>query len=519
LSWLVGTLGAGESTTVTVPPVVLSSTPDGTLISFDAEVRAADEVPVFVSATTVVDDGRPLDIAINDGPHPIAPGEVVVYVVHIGNTASAAMDGSLSLAVPDGATFFSASSGGMLQSDGSVEWSIVELSAGRNAKRELAVEVSDDTVPGSQLRTQATVTLGAGSEARVLATEHTPIGLSSLLLSMTLTPEVAEPSEQLLVETTVSNTSGAAVDDVAVRLVLPEGISPVPSGDLLAGGACGSPTCAPGDAVTWSIGTLGIGASSVVGFPAVVLASAPAGRLITFESEVGVGGTPLSQASATASVCVGAGCLPLPLQTIYQDGTFDLASWTEFGPFILPPDVPGGDVEASQITTGGNPGSHLRFAVQGVSVPLGESSVVWGHLISDQAVHDPASVGAIERIDFRFDGRLTPGGRGGRAVTLAVQQDGFLWSAFDTRAFIFDLNWVALSIAGLQASDFRSLLTAEPGQPVNPDFSGTGSPIAFGLSHGTSCPTTSDCSTPPIVISVDIDNFEVVVTHADLSLP
>jgi hypothetical protein len=271
--------------------------------------------------------------------------------------------------------------------------------------------------------------------------------------------------------------------------------------------------------VTWSIGTLGIGASSVVGFPAVVLASAPAGRLITFESEVGVGGTPLSQASATASVCVGAGCLPLPLQTIYQDGTFDLASWTEFGPFILPPDVPGGDVEASQITTGGNPGSHLRFAVQGVSVPLGESSVVWGHLISDQAVHDPASVGAIERIDFRFDGRLTPGGRGGRAVTLAVQQDGFLWSAFDTRAFIFDLNWVALSIAGLQASDFRSLLTAEPGQPVNPDFSGTGSPIAFGLSHGTSCPTTSDCSTPPIVISVDIDNFEVVVTHADLSLP
>jgi hypothetical protein len=271
--------------------------------------------------------------------------------------------------------------------------------------------------------------------------------------------------------------------------------------------------------VTWSIGTLGIGASSVIGFPAVVLASAPAGRLITFESEVGVGGTPLSQASATASVCVGAGCLSLPLQTTYEDGTFDLLNWTEFGPFKFPPDAPGGDLEASQITSGGNPGSHLRFGIQGVSVPLGESSIAWGHLISDQAVHDPASVGAIERIDFGFDGRLPSGGRGNRAVTLAVQQDGFIWFALDTRVFIGDSSWMPLSISGLQALDFSSFLTEQPGQPVNPDFSGGGAPIAFGISQGTSCPTTSDCSLPPIVIQVDIDNFEVVVTHTDLSLP
>lgn len=519
LSWPVGTLAAGEAATVTVPPTVLSSAPDGTLISFDAEVRATDEVPVFVSATTLVDDGRPLDMTVHDRPHPVAPGELVVYVVHIGNTSSDAMDGTVTVPVPDGANFVGASSGGTLNPDGAVEWSIVELSAGRNAKRELAVEVSGDTPRGSQLRTGATVMLGQGDGARVQATEHTAVGPSALLLSTILTPEVAEPTQQVLVDSAVTNTAGGPIDDVTVQLVLPEGIDPVPSGDLSAGGACGGPTCAPGDAVTWSVGTLGTGASTLVGLPVTVVGSAPPGRLITFDFEVGVGGAPLSHASATASVCLGAGCLPLPIQTTYEDGTFDLANWTAVGPFKSPPGAPGGELAAAQIASGGNPGSHLRFSIHGVQVPDGNSSVAWGHLISDQAVHDPMAAGAIDRIDFRFDGRLPPGSVGNRALSLAVQQDGFVWFALDTRVFVDSLSWTPLSISDLQASDFVSFGSGEPGQSANPDFSGVGSPIAFGVSNGVSCPTTSTCSAHPVEIPADIDNFEVVVTHTDVTLP
>jgi cysteine-rich repeat protein len=191
------------------------------------------------------------------------------------------------------------------------------------------------------------------------------------------------------------------------------------------------------------------------------------------------------------------------------DGGFDPSSWTEWGPFIVPPNVPGGDVGASHGTDGGNPGGHLRFGIQGVSVPRGESTTVWGHLVSDQAVHDPASRGAIGRIDFSFDGRLPPGGLGNRAVTLAVEQDGFLWFALDKRVFIGDLGWMPMSIPHLQASDFTSLLIDEPGQPEHPDFSDEGSPIYFGLSQGNHCPTASDCSLPPSFVEVDIDNVRV----------
>jgi hypothetical protein len=204
-----------------------------------------------------------------------------------------------------------------------------------------------------------------------------------------------------------------------------------------------------------------------------------------------------------------------------EDGTFDPGDWTQHGPFILPADVPGGDVDSSQLTTGGNPEHHLRFLIEGVSVPLGESSQAWGILINEnaEASYDPTRAGPIERIDFDFDARLPPDDiRGNRAVSLALQQDGFLWAAIDTRVFVDESGWTPKGIFGLTESDFTSFIWAERGQPATPDFAFGGSPITFGLVQGVSCPTTSDCSLTPVPNEVDIDNWKVAINQKGVHL-
>lgn len=211
-------------------------------------------------------------------------------------------------------------------------------------------------------------------------------------------------------------------------------------------------------------------------------------------------------------------------QQQYEDGAFDvdgdgvLIDWSVYGPFIDPEGAPGGGVDASAPRSGGNPEAYLRPQLTSVTVALGESWAVWGVHINDEAVYDPASLGAIERVDFDFDSRVPPGGRGTRALSFAVQQDGFLWAAIAERELIGELSWTSTSISGLQASDFTPHIWTEDGQAPIPDFSENGSPISFGLVQGQSCPTTADCSAPPTPIEVDVDNWAVKVNETGLSI-
>jgi MYXO-CTERM domain-containing protein len=210
-------------------------------------------------------------------------------------------------------------------------------------------------------------------------------------------------------------------------------------------------------------------------------------------------------------------------QTVYEEGAFDLGHWRNLGPFSTPEDDTFDGTPATGAETpssGGYPGGYLRFSVTGVAVPIGSSTVAWAMLINDQAVYNPQdpSLGAIERIDFDLDARVPPEDRLQRVVSLAVEQDGHLWAAIVPRLFIQEKSWLPTWISGLQAEDFVASSWAEEGQPANPDFSSTASPIKFGILTGTSCPTTSNCSVRPVPKEVDIDNWRVAVNESDLSL-
>lgn len=208
-------------------------------------------------------------------------------------------------------------------------------------------------------------------------------------------------------------------------------------------------------------------------------------------------------------------------QAVYEEGTFDLDHWTWFGPFATPEDDTYDDtpaVHASARTSGGNPAGYLRFGATGVAVPLGSSTVTWAMLINDQAVYDPQALGAIERVDFDIDARVPPEGRLQRVVTIAVEQNGFVWAAIVPRLFIQDKTWLPRWISGLQAEDFITVNWAQEGQEVNPDFSEEADPIRFGLALGTSCPATSDCSGQPVPSEADVDNWRVAVNEDAFTL-
>ncbi len=211
-------------------------------------------------------------------------------------------------------------------------------------------------------------------------------------------------------------------------------------------------------------------------------------------------------------------------QERYEDGTFEvdgdgvLVDWSIYGSFNDPPDAPGGGFDAAAPRSGGNHGAFIRPVLTSVTVPMGGMWAVWGILINDQAVYDPGTLGPIDRIDVDLDARLPPGGRGSRAVSLAVQQDGFLWGAISERGLITEAGWTRWSISNLQAADLTPHIWMEDGQPATPDFSENGSPISFGIVQGQSCPATSDCSAPPTPIEIDIDNWAVTVNDTALRI-
>ena len=166
--------------------------------------------------------------------------------------------------------------------------------------------------------------------------------------------------------------------------------------------------------------------------------------------------------------------------------TFGGGNWTSAGAYSAP--VAGGSVTFTPQSADGNPGDFAHMRIQMPANP-GCPTGTWTFLMNSAAIYDPGTSGPIDTIDYRWDSRLSPVERLGGAITLAVQQDGFTWAALNRRLFTESVNtvWRSYELLGLVESDFTYggswRLT---GQPLNPDFSASGSPITFGFSNGVS---------------------------------
>jgi len=290
LVWTVGALAAGEGVTLTMPPLVKPATPSGSVMTFEARARATGGANTAARASARIETTRALDLALEDGSgDPIVPGSELTYEINFGNpTGSSATSTVLRMPVPAGTTFVAASDGGTLGGDGVVTWSLGTVTGASNGKRTLTVDVDPALDDGAIIRAIARIDDNAGSRAETSADTRVAAD-SPLTLTMSLSPDSAAPGAAITGTLVVGNVGLAPLDGVEVEVILPEEManfsSAAPTGATAACvGTFTASSCAPGERLVFTVGTLAAGTDVVLTFPPKVASGIAAGTLMVFEA-------------------------------------------------------------------------------------------------------------------------------------------------------------------------------------------------------------------------------------------
>lgn len=270
-----GTFQAGEGASISFPAVVLSggSAPaDGTVLTFTTTGTATGQTPAVANGSVVVESSPALDLTLEAERDPVRPGDSLTYFLHYANkSASTSLAGTLlSVPVPSGTTFGSASEGGVLNG-GNVEWSIGTLAAGRSGMVAFTVAVVGGAVPGTRLAVDATIAGGAPMRtARAVArTRVQSVEELDLRIAPALDP--AAPGEPQTTFLQLTNRATTTAGSVVVTLRLPDWIESFAENELIGLSDCNrgldAALCEPGEQVVWSLGTLTAGQGQTLALP------------------------------------------------------------------------------------------------------------------------------------------------------------------------------------------------------------------------------------------------------------
>jgi uncharacterized repeat protein (TIGR01451 family) len=285
-----GTLPAGTGRTVSMPPLLLggaSTSPEGTLIEFDAHVSDDDGIFIEQNASVRVRDDPTFELRIAEDADPAEAGDFVTWALDFGHreTSVADADAALTLALPSGVSFVSASDGGS-ESGGTVTWALGTLEPGAGGQVRATAQVSGGTALGALLNADATITntLDPLREARARAVTRVQAA-PPLELALELTPQSVRPGERADLGITVTNTDTVALTGVVVELRYPDDLASI--SEFHTQGDCASTTCDPDEIVTFTAGTLAPGTGRTFAMPSALLsgvASSPEGTLIEYEA-------------------------------------------------------------------------------------------------------------------------------------------------------------------------------------------------------------------------------------------
>jgi len=284
-------ISPGESVTVTMSPRITGTTADGTVIEFSGTIeQGGNVIPPPASVTTVVKSNTVLELSLMEDLDPIAPDGFLTYTLSFGNHSSATLssDTSLSMPIPTGTTFFSATGGGIENAVGVVEWNIGGLIAGKSGRRQLKVRVDAGTSEGQILRGEARIADATSAHtAQALSVTRVESSMPLSLL-IRVRPDPARAPESLNVVYTITNLSSSTLLGVKLHARIPEHVNAFDEA-LSNGGDCPNIVsvnlCSPREHLTWqNIGTLAVGASVDLTIPQVIMALTPKGTIIPFEA-------------------------------------------------------------------------------------------------------------------------------------------------------------------------------------------------------------------------------------------
>lgn len=242
-----------------MPPTISTTAVDGTEVVFSGTVQQAGiDIPPPVSAKTVVKSDRILDLSLIEDLDPVVPNGVLSYTLRFGNHSSATptADTTLSMPIPAGTTFVSASGGGTVV-NGAVEWSLGGLNAGQSGTRQLQVRVDPAGSAGLLINGEASLsdlTLANTAQASILTRVAASVPLG---LSIVLNPDPVQPGKILNAAYNVTNLSNGTLLGVKLNAGIPgnvDAFAEALSTGRGGGGACPDITtatlCAPREHMT-----------------------------------------------------------------------------------------------------------------------------------------------------------------------------------------------------------------------------------------------------------------------------
>jgi len=274
---------AGGSVTVIYPALVSSTAPpNGTLVNSDVWVQdgtAIDDYQVNVAAVAQSTATSGLHVMTSALPAQVRAGAALTYTLTFGNPGSAAVAANLTLPLPAGTTFVSASNGGT-NSGGTVTWSLGTLPAGSAGRRSVVLQVASTAVAGTQLAGDAALRSPTTQAVIAHAALTTPVGaapISMLNVQAVAAPDPVAAGQKVTYSLTVSNTATAA-HAVLVTATVPLNTSVTHTDLTLAAycdGASTYTTCAAGQTLQFVAFNVAASGSVTVKVPALVSSAAP----------------------------------------------------------------------------------------------------------------------------------------------------------------------------------------------------------------------------------------------------
>ena len=282
IAWIIPVLPPGGSATVSFAPFVSAAT--GAALTF--EVEADDGGPVTASETVGVDAAPIFELALDEDADPVAPGENLTYELAFANVgAVTALGANLTLPVPAGTTFVSASDGGIFAA-GTISWALGTLPSGAGGTRQAVFAVDGGLGNGTLIPAEATVTNAGGSATATSVTavdgSVAPVGLE---LGIAVNPDPVRAGGALHVELTATNRGPVPASDVVLETRIPAQIDGFGQSFSSEGGLCSvagnfNSTCSTGERLRWELGTLSAGERVTVSLPPIVTGSTADGRLL-----------------------------------------------------------------------------------------------------------------------------------------------------------------------------------------------------------------------------------------------
>ena len=331
LTLTVSTLAPGESREVQIPMVVtadiaLSSLPQTLAARFEGTYTGGGQALADEEISIVA--VKPLDIQLSATPSPLTPSGELTYTLTFGNAGTQAVSNAdLTLQLPSGVTVLDSSGGN--QVGNSIVWSIAQLNSGTSDRRQVKVK---DTLGGISRVLQAQAEIddqsGAGPDAR--ASLLTPIRANlPLHLTLAISDDPVRRSQQYFYRLTATNTnpvSGAPLENVVVRLIVPDYTVARWYGDFVTGADVSTSHREPGELLTLTVGTLAPGESREVKIPMELRDDVTSGTLFDarfFGYASFPDGTVAPQVTSTVTALIGEYAVAVPTYdlTVTKIGT------------------------------------------------------------------------------------------------------------------------------------------------------------------------------------------------------